>query len=61
MDTAFPCRKRWAGFEGGIADMAFVVWPDRIAPDPAPRRRGVHAVDVVPTVYDPLGIEPPPW
>jgi arylsulfatase len=59
MDTPFPYWKRWAGFEGGIADMAFVVWPARIAADPTPRQQYVHAVDVVPTVYELLGIEPP--
>jgi arylsulfatase A-like enzyme len=59
MDTPFPYWKRWAGYEGGIADMAFVVWPDRIAADSTPRQQYVHAVDVVPTVYDLLDIDPP--
>jgi arylsulfatase len=58
-DTPFPYWKRWAGYEGGVADMCFVSWPARIAADPKPRHQYVHAVDVVPTVYELLGVEPP--
>jgi arylsulfatase len=59
LDTPFPYWKRWAGAEGGVADMALVSWPARIAARPDPMQQYVHAVDVVPTVYDLLGIEPP--
>ena len=59
LDTPFPYWKRWAGYEGGVADMAFVAWPAKIKADPTPRQQYVHAVDVVPTVYQLLGIEPP--
>jgi arylsulfatase len=59
MDTPFPYWKRWAGYEGGIADMAFVLWPAKIKADPVARQQYVHAVDVVPTVYELVGIEPP--
>jgi arylsulfatase len=58
-DTPFPYWKRWAGFEGGVADMCFVSWPAKIAADTTPRSQYVHAVDIVPTVYELLGIEPP--
>ena len=58
-DTPFPYWKRWAGYEGGIADMCLLSWPARIAPQPEARQQYVHAVDVVPTVYDLLGITPP--
>ena len=34
-------------------------WPAKIAPDPTPRHQYTHAVDVVPTIYELLGIEPP--
>ena len=34
-------------------------WPARIAADAVVRHQYVHAVDVVPTVYELLGIEPP--
>lgn len=58
-DTPFPYWKRWAGYEGGVADMCLLSWPARIAPDPVVRQQYVHAVDVVPTVYELLDIEPP--
>jgi arylsulfatase len=58
-DTPFPYWKRWAGAEGGVADMCLVSWPAKIAADTTPRQQYVHAVDVVPTVYDLLGITPP--
>ena len=59
LDTPFPYWKRWAGAEGGVADMCLVSWPAKIAPDATPRQQYVHAVDVVPTVYDLIGITPP--
>jgi arylsulfatase len=58
-DTPFPYWKRWAGAEGGVADMCLVSWPAQIKADATPRQQYVHAVDVVPTIYDLLGIEPP--
>ena len=58
-DTPFPYWKRWAGAEGGVADMCMVSWPAQIEPDSTPRQQYTHAVDVVPTIYDLLGIEPP--
>lgn len=59
LDTPFPYWKRWAGEEGGTADMCLVSWPAKIKPDKSPRQQYIHAVDVVPTVYGLLGIEPP--
>ncbi len=58
-DTPFPYWKRWAGAEGGVADMCIISWPSQLAHDPTPRQQYVHAVDLVPTLYDLLGIEPP--
>ena len=58
-DTPFPYWKRWAGYEGGVADMCLVSWPAKIEPSKEIRHQYVHAVDVVPTIYDLLGIEPP--
>jgi arylsulfatase len=58
-DTPFPYWKRWAGEEGGVADMCIVSWPKRIPPSTEPRQQYIHAVDLVPTIYDLLGIDPP--
>jgi arylsulfatase A-like enzyme len=58
-DTPFPYWKRWAGYEGGVADMMLVAWPKQIKPSKDVRHQYVHAVDLVPTLYDLLGIEAP--
>jgi arylsulfatase len=58
-DTPFPYWKRWAGYEGGTADMCLLSWPAKITADSAPRHQYVHAVDVVPTIYELLDLDPP--
>ncbi|WP_067855919.1 arylsulfatase [Nocardia shimofusensis] len=58
-DTPFPYWKRWAGYEGGIADMCLVAWPGKLAHRSEPVHQYIHAVDVVPTIYELVGIEPP--
>jgi arylsulfatase A-like enzyme len=58
-DTPFPYWKRYAGYEGGTADMCLVSWPAGIGARGEVRDQYVHAVDVVPTLYDLMGIEPP--
>ena len=58
-DTPFPYWKRWAGYEGGVSDTMFVAWPKQIKASKDIRHQYVHAVDVVPTVYELLGIEAP--
>jgi arylsulfatase len=59
LDTPFPYWKRWAGAEGGVSDTCIVSWPARIPATTEPRHQYIHAVDVVPTVYELLGIDPP--
>ena len=59
LDTPFPYWKRWAGYEGGVADMMLWSWPAKLAASDEIRHQYVHAVDVTPTVYELLGIEPP--
>ncbi|HEX5619547.1 MAG TPA: arylsulfatase [Solirubrobacteraceae bacterium] len=58
-DTPFPYWKRFAGYEGGVADPLIVSWPKGIAARGEVRHQYVHAVDVVPTIYDLLDIDPP--
>ncbi|HET6953397.1 MAG TPA: sulfatase-like hydrolase/transferase, partial [Acidimicrobiales bacterium] len=58
-DTPFPYWKRFAGYEGGVADMCLVAWPARIRAQPDPRHQYIHAVDIVPTIYELLAIDPP--
>ena len=58
-DTPFPYWKRYAGYEGGIADPFLISWPKGITPTAEVRHQYVHAVDIVPTIYDLLDIKPP--
>jgi arylsulfatase A-like enzyme len=58
-DTPFPYWKRFAGYEGGTADMCLIAWPKGITGRGEVRHQYIHAVDVVPTLYDLLGIDPP--
>jgi arylsulfatase A-like enzyme len=58
-DTPFPYWKRFAGYEGGTADMCLVSWPAGIEARGEVRGQYVHAVDVVPTIYELLRVEPP--
>jgi arylsulfatase A-like enzyme len=58
-DTPFAYWKRFAGYEGGTADMCIVSWPAGFDEHGAVRHQYVHAVDVVPTLYELLGIRPP--
>lgn len=59
LDTPFPYWKRFAGYEGGVADPLIVSWPAGIAARGEIRDQYVHAVDVVPTLYDLMGISTP--
>ena len=59
LDTPFPYWKRWAGYEGGVADMCVVAWPAKVEASDEIRHQYIHAVDVPPTIYELLGIEPP--
>lgn len=66
-DAPFKYWKRWSSYEGGTATPMMICGPGigpyakpKIYPEPYTyRKQYVHAVDVVPTLYDLLGIEPP--
>ena len=48
-----------AGYFGGTRNPLAVRWPARIKPDLTPRPQFHHCNDVVPTIYEILGITPP--
>jgi arylsulfatase len=57
-NTPFKMWKRYANYQGGTADPMIVSWPAQI------RKFGLrtqyqHAIDIVPTIYDCLGVEMP--
>jgi arylsulfatase len=53
--------RRWKRevHEGGVADPLIVSWPARIGARGEVRRQYAHATDLLPTVLDVLGVEPP--
>lgn len=53
--------RRWKRevHEGGVADPLIVHWPRGIAARGEVRRQYVHAIDVVPTVLEVIGLDPP--
>ena len=57
--TPFRSTKLVAAHFGGTRNPMVVSWPRRIKPDKAVRAQFQHVVDVVPTIYDVLGITAP--
>ena len=57
-NTPFKMWKRY-NFEGGIADPLVISWPKGIKAHGEIRHQYNHATDIVPTIYDCLGIELP--
>ena len=53
--------RRWKRevHQGGIADPCIVSWPAGVPSDGSVRRQFAHAIDIVPTILDLIGIEPP--
>lgn len=53
--------KRWKRetHEGGVCDPLIVHWPARLGRPGETRHQYVHAVDLLPTLLDVIGIEPP--
>ena len=54
--------RRWKRevHEGGVADPCIVSWPSGITTGGGVRRQFAHATDILPTVLELAGIEPPP-
>src|SRR5262245_8568320 len=57
-NTPFKMWKRY-NFEGGVADPLVISWPAQITKTGELRHQFLHATDVVPTMYDLLGVELP--
>ncbi|MET8779220.1 arylsulfatase [Nocardia sp. NPDC004654] len=58
-NTPYKLYKRYASHEGGIADPAIISWPNGIRAHGTVCDSYVNVCDVMPTVYDLLGITPP--
>ncbi len=57
--TPYKGMKLVASHLGGTRNPMVVRWPAKIAPDPTPRSQFHHCNDIVPTLYEILGITPP--
>ena len=58
-DTPLRYTKLIASHFGGTRNPLAISWPVRIKPDKTPRPQFHHVNDIVPTVYEILGITPP--
>jgi arylsulfatase A-like enzyme len=57
-NTPFKMWKRYE-FNGGTADPCIISWPGTAADKGGLRHQYHHAIDIMPTILDTLGIEPP--
>ena len=57
--TPFKMYKRYANYEGGTADPLLIAWPKGIKARGEIRHQYCHVIDIVPTLYECSGIEPP--
>ena len=58
-DTPFQHTKLIASHFGGTRNPLVISWPNRIKPDKTPHPQFHHVIDVVPTIYEILGIKAP--
>ncbi len=58
-NTPFKLWKRYSGHEGGTSDPLLISWPRGLKARGELRHQYLHAIDLVPTLYDCLGLEPP--
>ena len=57
--TPYKGVKLVASHLGGTRNPLAIRWPKKVAPDRVPRNHFLHVNDVVPTIYDIVGVEPP--
>ena len=59
LDSPFKWMKQVASHFGGTRNGLVISWPDRIADVGGLRQQFHHLVDLVPTIYEVVGIDPP--
>lgn len=57
--TPYKGTKLMGSHFGGTRNPMIVSWPAKIKHDPTPRAQFLHCIDVVPTIYEVVGIKPP--
>ena len=58
-ESPYQYTKLIASHFGGTRNPMAVCWPAKIKPDAMPRSQFLHVNDVVPTIYDGVGITAP--
>lgn len=58
-ESPFVGTKLVAGYFGGTRTPLAVSWPKAVKADPTVRKQFHHVIDIVPTIYDVLGIQSP--
>jgi len=59
MDTPFQWTKQVASHFGGTRNPMIISWPARLKDKGGLRQQFLHVIDIVPTLYDVIGITPP--
>jgi arylsulfatase len=59
MDTPFQWTKQVASHFGGTRNPMIVSWPARIKDKGGLRSQFMHVIDIVPTLYEVIGVTPP--
>jgi Sulfatase len=59
MDTPFQWTKQIASHFGGTRNPMIISWPARIKDQGGLREQFLHVIDIVPTLYEVIGITPP--
>jgi len=59
MDTPFQWTKQVASHFGGTRNPMIISWPARIKDKGGLRSQFMHVIDIVPTLYEVIGITPP--
>jgi arylsulfatase A-like enzyme len=59
MDTPFQWTKQIASHFGGTRNPLIISWPARIKDKGGLRSQFIHTIDIVPTLYESIGITPP--
>ncbi|MBK0327930.1 arylsulfatase [Rhodobacteraceae bacterium F11138] len=58
-NTPFQYMKQVASHLGGTRNPMAVSWPAKITPEKSPRTQFTHVTDIVPTIYEAIGITAP--
>ena len=61
MDTPFQWTKQIASHFGGTRNPLIISWPSHIKDRGGLRSQFTHVIDIVPTLYEVIGVTPPDW